>query len=64
MQLFEVVRHMKIEGYEDIHISISAGITMILHAEPYEQLMKKADQALYRAKAKGRNQYRIDGFDE
>jgi diguanylate cyclase (GGDEF)-like protein len=38
------------------HLTISGGVaTLPLQAETWEDLFEKADQALYKAKARGRN---------
>lgn len=44
---------------EEAHVSVSIGVVLITNKEPYEVLFKKADKALYQAKAKGKSQYVI-----
>lgn len=39
-----------------VNVTISIGVSEHQHGETFEQTLKKADQALYRAKKKGRNQ--------
>lgn len=47
----------KIANIEDeIKITISAGVTEIIKNENMDQILKRADQALYKSKENGRNQ--------
>ncbi|MBD8526592.1 sensor domain-containing diguanylate cyclase [Pseudomarimonas arenosa] len=60
LQLAEKVRlaigALDIElGAHSLHATISAGVTELLHDEPLEALIARADAALYQAKAAGRN---------
>ncbi|MCG8311806.1 MAG: GGDEF domain-containing protein [Pseudomonadales bacterium] len=41
---------------QEIPITISVGVATLNNGEPKEQLLKRADEALYRAKQSGRNQ--------
>lgn len=41
---------------EDVHVSISIGISLVNGDESYEDLFKMADEALYKAKENGRGQ--------
>jgi len=41
------------------HITVSIGVAECMHGEPWEQWYKRADDALYQAKASGRNQVQI-----
>ncbi|MBT8440418.1 MAG: diguanylate cyclase, partial [Gammaproteobacteria bacterium] len=43
------------------HLTVSVGVASIMPAndENWEQLISKADQALYLSKAKGRNQAKL-----
>ena len=55
----ERIRHMVAEAsfeYDDLHVTVSIGITRRAGGDDrYEELFSRADEALYRAKARGRN---------
>lgn len=48
-------------GAADWHITVSAGVTQFLPGEPTDATLSRADDALYEAKAAGRNRVRIAG---
>jgi diguanylate cyclase (GGDEF)-like protein len=48
-------RPMVIEGRAPLHVTISIGVAASAEGDSAEDLMRKADLALYRAKADGRN---------
>lgn len=51
-------------AYDETGISLSIGIAMTEPGEKnYDAVMKRADEALYRAKAKGKNQYAVYSED-
>jgi GGDEF domain-containing protein len=49
-------RKRKLPGNETVHITISIGVADSLELRSVEQVMKAADNALYKAKNNGRNQ--------
>ncbi|NIY90730.1 GGDEF domain-containing protein [Vibrio diazotrophicus] len=53
--LLESCRSIKI--HKDTHLTVSAGIALKQQQESTHNAMKRADQALYRAKINGRNRY-------
>lgn len=42
-----------------VHVNISMGITLIQDNDSYEQIIERADGALYEAKVRGKNQFMI-----
>lgn len=64
MQLANNLRHkiasrsltIKTSHNQKLQISVSSGVAMYQMGEDVEQLIKRADQCLYQAKTKGRNQ--------
>ena len=52
-----------IEGrrFSGFNVTVSAGISRLLTDEPLEEAMKRADRALYNAKAKGKNSVAAEG---
>ncbi|MBS7007653.1 sensor domain-containing diguanylate cyclase [Anaerostipes sp.] len=44
---------------DENHVNISIGITLIQNGDTYEQVIGRADSALYEAKMRGKNQYVI-----
>ncbi len=60
-QILHAVQVQKIDGsFEPITYTVSIGATVLYPAQDkYETLMKRADEALYRAKTLGRNQVQI-----
>ncbi len=50
----------KVEGGPD-QITVSVGLAMLGHGISAEMLIEQADQALYRAKARGRNRVEVAG---
>ena len=49
------VQQMNIESIKDLPVTISLGVAVLRDHERADQLFKRADAALYRAKRKGRN---------
>jgi diguanylate cyclase len=49
-------------GREISRVTISIGVTGITHGEDIEQALARADEALYRAKAGGRNRVEVSGL--
>jgi len=60
-RLCELVRSTPIiSGRHVIHMTISIGIAQYrIHQENWEQLLERADQALYQAKKNGRDQWAV-----
>lgn len=53
-KLEEAVREpIPVEGHPDVHITVSAGLAIYDHGEAAEDLMNRADHAMYRAKKAG-----------
>lgn len=48
--------------YSDLHITISAGVASAESGSTFEDILKRADKALYRAKETGRN--KVVGYSE
>jgi diguanylate cyclase (GGDEF)-like protein len=49
------VSQLKIEAIEGVQLTVSAGVVVHVNDAPLEASVKRADAALYRAKAEGRN---------
>jgi diguanylate cyclase (GGDEF)-like protein len=47
------------EGADQLRVTISIGVATQARQESWEQLLERADQALYSAKNKGRNQVQL-----
>jgi diguanylate cyclase (GGDEF)-like protein len=44
-------------GHKTFHITVSIGVTkLLLHQDSFETALKRADDTMYKAKRKGRNQ--------
>jgi len=46
---------LRIEGQVEVSVTVSLGVAQILDGEDFDSLMARVDEALYNAKAKGRN---------
>ena len=53
----EIAGRILREVTQTVHINISIGITLIQKGDSYEQVIERADSALYEAKIRGKNQY-------
>lgn len=53
----EIAARMLRAVTEEIHVNISIGITLIHNGDSYDQVIERADSALYEAKVRGKNQY-------
>ena len=57
LRIKKAVENLKFPGFpESFAITISAGVTSYKPIEPLEKMIDRADKALYKAKAAGRNQ--------
>lgn len=57
LRIKKAVENLKFPGFpESFAITISAGVTSYKPVEPVEKMIDRADKALYKAKAAGRNQ--------
>lgn len=57
--LLEDISAIRFEGYDDLVISCSIGITKVDHGESYYTLFTQSDAAMYKAKRKGKNKFEI-----
>ena len=48
-----------VSGPADIPVTVSIGVAQLIESDDLESLLHRADQALYEAKAAGRNQVRV-----
>lgn len=54
-RLRQSVERLEIPGYPQLHVTFSAGVAQAKVGESLEQLIERADEALYEAKRQGRN---------
>lgn len=54
-RLRQSVERLEIPGYPQLHVTFSAGVAQAKAGESLEQLIERADEALYEAKRQGRN---------
>lgn len=54
-RLRQSVERLEIPGYPQLHVTFSAGVAQAKMGESLEQLIERADEALYEAKRQGRN---------
>lgn len=56
----EMVEMLRYEGLGDLSVTISMGLAVYLPQEDFQQTLNRADTALYRAKANGRNRVEFE----
>jgi diguanylate cyclase (GGDEF)-like protein len=54
----QLVREVNLRQVEGRRLSVSVGIAQQGHQEPFTEVMRRADEALYMAKRAGKNQFR------
>lgn len=55
----EIAARILREVTKENHVNVSMGITLIRNGDSYEQVIERADSALYEAKIRGKNQFVI-----
>lgn len=55
LRVLESVQNLRFEEAPDLTVTISCGIATVKETVTFEELMQRADRALYRAKDSGRN---------
>lgn len=55
----EIAARILQEVTKENHVNVSMGITLIRNEDSYEQVIERADSALYEAKIRGKNQFVI-----
>ena len=54
-KLRQLALHCTFNGDSQLHISVSIGVTTVGEGEDFSSALKRADNALYKAKQSGRN---------
>lgn len=57
--LIQAIRSIRVDETKNERLTVSIGICVVKDREHYDNIFKKADHALYEAKANGRDQYVI-----
>lgn len=60
-KLREVVDRINLKGYPDLHVTVSIGMTVAHPGDSFDEIFKRADTALFRAKSNGRNMIEYEG---